>query len=132
MSNALYAKAKEALLSAGINLTTDTIKVVGVTAAYAPNMATDQYLSAAGANTVGTAQVLGTKTVTGGVFKAANGAFPAVAAGTAMQALLVFKDTGSAATSPLIAYIDTGSNLPITPNGGDIDFTWNASGIFAL
>ena len=33
---------------------------------------------------------------------------------------MIYKDTGSEATSPLIAYIDTATGLPITPNGGDI------------
>jgi hypothetical protein len=42
-------------------------------------------------------------------------------------------DTGTAATSPLVAYIDTGvTGLPVTPNGGNITVTWNASGIFQL
>ena len=37
------------------------------------------------------------------------------------------------ATSPLVAFIDTGvTNLPVPPNGGDIAITWNASGIFSL
>ena len=40
---------------------------------------------------------------------------------------MIYKDTGNAATSPLIAYIDL--TTPVTPNGGDINITWNASGI---
>ena len=32
---------------------------------------------------------------------------------------------GTEATSPLIAYIDTATGLPITPNGGDIIVTWD-------
>lgn len=132
MANALYAKFKEALLGGGLNLPSDSIKVVGVTASYTPNMATDQYLTALGANTVGTAQTLTSKTVTGGTFDCANPVFPAVASGPAMQALVYYKDTGTASTSPLIAYVDTGTNLPITPNGGDIDVTINASGVFSL
>ena len=32
-----------------------------------------------------------------------------------------------------MANIDTGvTGLPVTPNGGDISITWNASGIFTL
>jgi hypothetical protein len=46
---------------------------------------------------------------------------------------VIYVDTGTAATSPLVAYIDTGvTGLPVTPNGGNITVTWNASGIFAL
>jgi len=29
-------------------------------------------------------------------------------------------------TSRLIAWIDTGTNLPVTPNGGDITVQWDA------
>jgi len=53
--------------------------------------------------------------------------------GASIEALLIYIDTGSAATSRLVAYIDTGvTGLPVTPNGGDIVITWNASGIFQL
>ena len=46
---------------------------------------------------------------------------------------VIYIDTGVAGTSRLVAYIDTGvTNLPVTPNGGDITITWNASGIFAI
>jgi hypothetical protein len=38
---------------------------------------------------------------------------------------VIYKDTGTAATSPLIAYIDTATGLPVTPNGGDITVTWD-------
>jgi hypothetical protein len=50
----------------------------------------------------------------------------------AYEALVIYKDTGSSATSPLIAYIDTGTNLPASPNGGDITIQYNASGILPL
>lgn len=132
MANALYNKAKEALLTASINMSSDTIKAVGYTSGYTPNTSTDQFLSTVGANTVGTAQTLTSKTVTGGVFDAADSVFSAVPSGAAMVGLLIYKDTGSAATSPLIAKIDTATGLPVTPNGGDINVVWDAAGIFAL
>lgn len=37
-----------------------------------------------------------------------------------VRAIVIVKDTGTEATSPLIAYIDTATGLPIAPNGGDI------------
>jgi hypothetical protein len=53
--------------------------------------------------------------------------------GATVEALVIYIDTGTAGTSRLIGFIDTGvTNLPVTPNGGDISITWNASGIFAL
>ena len=46
---------------------------------------------------------------------------------------MIYIDTGVAGTSRLIAYIDTGvTGLPVTPNGGDINITWDAAGIFTL
>jgi hypothetical protein len=45
---------------------------------------------------------------------------------------VLFVDTGNAATDALIAFIDTGTGLPVTPNGGDITVTVNASGWFTL
>ena len=45
--------------------------------------------------------------------------------GSTINAIVIVKDTGTEATSPLIAYIDTATGLPITPNGGDIIVTWD-------
>jgi hypothetical protein len=53
--------------------------------------------------------------------------------GNSAEALLIYIDTGTAGTSRLVAWIDTSvTGLPVTPNGGDITITWNASGIFQL
>ena len=47
---------------------------------------------------------------------------------------MLYRDTGVEATSALIAYIDTATGLPITPNGGDIIVNWDngANKIFRL
>ena len=39
-----------------------------------------------------------------------------------------------ASTSQLVAYIDTATGLPVTPNGGNIQIVWDtgANKIFAL
>jgi hypothetical protein len=128
----LYPKAKEKFLTGAINLSTDTIKAALVdTASYTYN-ASHEFLSSL-TGVVGTAQTLGTKTVTSGVFDAADANFPATSGATA-EAIVLYKDTGSAATSPLIAYIDSATGLPVTPNGGDIVIAWDAGAnrIFAL
>ena len=132
MANALYPKGKEAFLSGSINLSSDTIKVALVdTASYTYNTAHDFYDDVSAA-VVGTPVALGTKTVTNGTFDAADSVFSSVT-GNQSEALVIYKDTGTASTSPLIAYFDTGvTGLPVTPNGGDINITWNASGIFSL
>ena len=71
-----------------------------------------------------------------GIFGAANTSFTSVAAGPACGTLVVFIDTGTPSTSPLIAYIDSSivSGLPITPNGGNINISISSTGnlVFSL
>src|SRR5512146_990712 len=130
MASAVYPKAKQSFISQSpaLDLDTDTIKARLVrTSAYTYNSA-HQFASSLPAALV-TDQSLGSRTVTNGVFAAANAVFPSVPAGAAIDALVIFKDTGDPATSPLVAYLD---GFSATPNGGDVTVQWNASGIFAL
>jgi len=132
MASALYPKAKESFISQNpsIDLDTDTIKAALVdTGTYTYSAAHQFYSSVSGV--VGTPVTLTSKTVTNGVFDAADVTFTAVT-GNSVEAIIIYKDTGSAATSPLIAYLDSGTGLPVTPNGGDITITWSGSGIFSL
>ena len=135
MANVLYPKFKEALLSQSpsVDLDTDTIKAALVDTGTYTYSASHQYYSSVSSAVVGTPVTLGTKTVTNGVFDAADSTFSSVS-GSTVEAIVLYKDTGSAATSPLIAYIDSATNLPVTPNGGDIEVTWDsgANKIFAL
>lgn len=135
MASAIYNKAKESFLSQNpsIDMDTDTIKVALVnTSTDYTYSASHQYLSSVTTYSGTTDQTLGSKTVTNGTFDAADSTFTSVAisGSKTVQALVIYKDTGNAATSPLIAYIDGFS--AVTPNGGNITITWNASGIFAL
>lgn len=133
MANAIYPLYKQALLDAAANvdLNDGTVKVALVdTGVYTYNAAHEFLTSLTG--TVGTAQTINNTTVTNGLFDGDNVTFTAVS-GNSVEALVIYIDTGSSATSRLVAYIDTGvTGLPVTPNGGDITITWNASGIFQL
>ena len=134
MANALYPLWKEQLLqfTANNNLSAGTVKAALIDTGTYTYSAAHQFWSSANSAVVGTPQTIGSKTFTAGVFDGADVTFPAVS-GSTVEALIIYIDTGSAATSPLVAYIDTGvTGLPVTPNGGDITATWNASGIFAL
>jgi hypothetical protein len=137
MASALYPLAKQSFLSQNpsIDLDTDTIKVALV------NLSTDytyssahQFKSSVTSYSGTTDQTLGTISISLGVFDAADVTFTAVAvSGTkTVAALVIYKDTGVAGTSPLIAYID--GFTAVTPNGGNITITWDngASKIFAL
>lgn len=83
---------------------------------------------------IAVSSALGSKTVTSGVADAADVTFTAVT-GASVEAIIIYKHTGTDATSRLICYIDTASSgLPVTPNSGDITVTWDngANKIFKL
>jgi hypothetical protein len=126
MANALFDKGRQRFLEGQLNWTTDTIKCVMVdTAAYTPNLAVHEFISdVAGAARITTLTALTAKSSAGGSADAADVTFTAVS-GASVEAIIIYKDTGSEATSPLIAYIDTATGLPITPNGGDIIISWD-------
>ena len=126
MANTLYDYGRQRFLEAQINWMTDTIKVLLVdTGTYTPNTSAHQYLSdiPTSARIAGPV-TLTSKSTTGGAADGADVTFTSVS-GPSIEAIVIYKDTGSEATSPLIAYIDTATGLPITPNGGDIIVTWD-------
>lgn len=121
MTKALYDAGRAAFLKGEIAALTDTLKFVLVdTGAYTLNLATHQFLSdiPAGAR-VATSAALAGKTATAGVLDANDTVFTAVS-GAVSEALVLFKDTGNPATSPLISFNDEATGLPVTPNSGDI------------
>lgn len=132
MANTLFPKGKQKILSAAINFPTDTIKAILVTDSYTYSTA-HEFLSDLG-TTVGTAQTLANKTVTDGVFDADDVTFATLAPGSNLKAVILYKDTGVAGTSPLIDYIDTVTGLPMATNGGDVQIQWDNSAyrIFSL
>ncbi len=133
MANAIYPKYKEALLSGGANtnMSSGTVRVALVDTGTYTYSAAHEFLSSLSGR-VGTDQTLTSKTFTNGTFDAADSVFPSVT-GPTVEALVIYIDTGVAGTSRLVAYIDTSvTGLPVTPNGGDINVTWNASGIFTI
>jgi hypothetical protein len=115
--SALYDKGREAFLLGDIDYVSDTIKIVGVdTSDYTVDLAAHDFLDdvPTGARVATTA--LAGKTATAGVADCNDVVWDAVT-GDTISAAVVYKDTGTAATSPLIAYIELG---PVTPNGTDI------------
>ena len=133
MANAIYPKYKEAILTGGANtnMSSGNVRAALVdTGTYTYSAAHEFLTSLTGV--VGTAQLIGSKTFTNGVFDGADVTYTGVS-GSSAEAIVIYIDTGTAGTSRLVAYLDSGfTGLPVTPNGGDIDVTWNASGIFAL
>ncbi|TXH44127.1 MAG: hypothetical protein E6Q97_33240 [Desulfurellales bacterium] len=135
MASVVYKSAKQKFLSGTLDLTSLTLKAVLIdTADYTFSAAHDFLDDVPSGARVGTPQTLASKTVTDGVFDAADIAFPSVT-GDQCEAIIIYEDSGSEATSDLICYIDTAaSGLPVTPNGGNINVAWDngANKIFAL
>lgn len=129
MASAVYPIAKGLFLTSGISLSADTIKLALLTSAYTYNAAHDFRNDLSGVIT--TSSAFASKTTALGVFDAADVTLTAVAGGSTVAALAIYKDTGNAATDNLIAFFD---GYSLVTNGGDITVTWDngASKIFAL
>lgn len=125
MANALYDSSRQKFLEGSIAWLTDTIKVALVKTAYAVNLATDQFVTDLGANILVRSSALTTKTSTAGVADADDVLYAALS-GAQVSYIVVYKDTGADATSPLIAYYDTATGMPFTPSGGDVTVQWSA------
>lgn len=133
MANAIYPKYKEAILSGGANvdMSAGTVKAALVDTGVYTYSAAHQFLSDL-TGVVGTAVTLGTKTFTNGAFDSADPTWTSVS-GNSAEAIVLYIDTGTAGTSRLIMFMDTGqTGLPVTPNGGNITYTVAASGWFTL
>lgn len=132
MANAFYTPVRNRLLSGALDLLTHDIKAVGVSSAYTFSAAHEFRSDLTGV--IATSGNLAGKSLTTGVFDASDltPAFTSVA--TNIVAVVLFRDTGVAGTSPLIAYLDTGTGFPLVQNGGNVNLTWDngANKILAL
>lgn len=135
MTNALYDSGRQKFLEGVIAWLTDDIRVILIdTADYTVNLSTHDFLDDIPAPArVAVSGALSGKTSTAGVADAGDVTFTSVT-GDPSEALVMYKHTGTESTSPLIAYIDTATGLPITPSGGNITVTWDngVSKIFKL
>ncbi|MDH0852401.1 hypothetical protein N5D66_31090, partial [Delftia tsuruhatensis] len=83
---------------------------------------------------IGTAQALAGKSVAGGVFDAFSVNFGALPTGSTIGSVVLYKDTGTPATSPLIARVTDVLGLPLATNGGGLVLGWSGgtARIFSL
>lgn len=134
MANALFDNGRAGFLAGEIDWNDATIKaslVRSYTFSAGHQFVSD--VTGAGGELVAT-QTLASKTTTAGVADAADVTFPTVASGAAITSILIYQASlpaggaDLAATAQrLIGFIDSGTNLPITPNGGNIDVIWDSS-----
>lgn len=136
MTNAIYPLYKQALLQADVNVDAvagDEVRALLVDLAdYTFNTA-HQFLDdvPAGAR-VAESPNLASRTAINGTFDHADFTWTAVT-GDESEAVIHFIETGVEGTSRLLSFLDTGiTGLPVTPNGGDINFNVNASGLWTI
>lgn len=138
MANALYDPGREGFLDGTIRWDgTAVIKVAAVrltaggTAVFTVSQKFVSDLVAT--HTIhGTPQTLASQTKTNGVADAADITFTALAANANGHVLVIYQAsavTGGAdvanTAQRLIGWIDTGTNIPFTPNGGDVTVAWD-------
>ena len=127
MANELYDFGREGFLDGQISWSQNTIRAVLVnTSAYTFNRATHQWLSDIAADArIATSAPFSNKTYAAGIAGADPAVFTAVT-GPICSALVIYRDTGTASTSRLIAYINQANGLPTNPlSGQDITVTWD-------
>jgi hypothetical protein len=137
MANVLFDSFLRDQMNGSIDLDTDTIRVLLVTAAYTPNRATHTKRSDITNEVVGTGYTAGgaalaNKTVTAdttnhrGVFDADDASWAASTI-TARAAVLYKARGGASSSDELIGYVDFGANVVST--AGNFLITWSVDGI---
>ena len=127
MANALYPKGKEGILDETIALSSGTIKAA-LLRSYTYSSSDEDLadVTGGGGTIVATSGAISTKTFTSGVFDADDVTWTAVANGAACDNFVLYQDGVDDASRRLIMFVDSYTNLPVTPNGGDITIEWDS------
>lgn len=139
MADVIYNSFKSKIMSGAIDLDTDTIKVALVTSTYTPDQDVHDFFDdvtnevsgtgyTAGGATLASVVVSADNTDNEGVFDAADTTW-STSTITARGAV-IYKSTGLASTSPLIAYIDFVSDK--SSSAGNFTIQFSAEGILNL
>jgi len=139
MASKMYGQMLSKALNKEIDYDTDAIKVLLVGSTYVPNQDTHVYRSDVTGEVTGTGYTAGGITLAGKTvtYDAANNVIMLDANDVAWanstitaRYAVVYDDTGTAATSPLLGYVDFGSDQSST--NGSFTITWDATGIFRI
>lgn len=137
MADIVFDNFKKNIMNGNIDLDTNTIKVALVTSGYSPTQATHEFFNQVTSEVTGTGYTAGGATLASAAVTASGGkgvfdANDVTWANSTITArgAVIYKDTGASTTSPIVAYIDFGSDK--VSSGGDFKITWNASGILTL
>lgn len=140
MPTKLYGNFLLKALNKEVDFDTDTIKVALVSSSYTPDQDAHDYL-----NDVSTYEVSGTGYTAGGntlasktaTYDSANNVIVLDAADTTWASstitaryAVIYDSTGTSSTSPLIGYVDFGSDQSST--NGNFTITWDSTGIVRI
>lgn len=140
MASLVFNDFKESIMNGSIDLDSDTIKVALVTSSYTPDKDAHDFFDDVTNEVTGTGYTAGgatlaNKTVTQdntndrGVFDADNTSWT-TASISSIRGAVIYKSTGTASTSRLIAYIDFGADYNVI--AGTFQITWHADGILYI
>jgi len=140
MPSKLYGNFLLKALNKEVDFDTDTIKVALLSSSYTPDQDAHDYL-----NDVSTYEVSGTGYTAGGntlgsktaTYDSANNVVVLDAADTTWSSstitaryAVVYGSTGTSSTSPLIGFVDFGSDQSST--NGNFTITWDSTGIVRI
>lgn len=134
----LYLKGIEQAFLGNIDFETDTIKLAYMATSYTPNVTTENFYSDVSANTASgapspiTLANVDIRIDTGNTrveFDADDVSSSTIT--TTTDKFIIYKDTGVASTSPLIACIDIAEGV-LSPVAGTLAVTFNSEGLFAI
>ena len=144
MANGLYLAYRQGIIGAHatrVDWDADTFRTSFVdTGTYTVALTTHAFyssLSGVYPNTRATGKALTSPTIGtlgAGIADAADTLFAAFSNGAVSEeGIVIYKDSGTDATSDLVAWWDTGvTGMPFTPSGGDVTIAWSSSGIFQI
>ena len=125
--NRIYPKGLDKFLTGDIDYINDRIICLLVSLQeYTPDFDNDEFLSVVSDDAIIATTVLSGKTTSGtGIGDADDTTFSSVPVNdNEADALIMVKDTGIKDSSPLFLYYDTAAELPVTPNGDDVNISW--------
>jgi hypothetical protein len=123
---AIYPRCRKKFMEGDINLLTDSVHAALTSSTYNSGHEFANSLSLIGSGVALTGKMLDAGT---GVFDADNFDTPSPVTGV-IVAVVIYKATGDLATSPLIAYMDGLSGLPLFASNQRISVAWPATGLF--
>ena len=139
MADVIFNSFKKKIMDGSIDLDTDTIKVALVTSSYTPDQDAHDFFDdvtnevsgtgySAGGASLANKAVTADNTDNEGVFDADDVTWSS--SSITARAAVLYKSTGTASTSALIAYVDFGADK--TSSSGNFTIQWNSEGILNL